>query len=113
MEHGSKEYYKMQNKYWYNEATKFLKERDIIKDKFDKVVDLFKTFIYHKRKVSNNSIYDSLEIKLNQILDGYPVKTTRLKRMYLTEIEQALINKNLDECLFLLEKIQMDLEEDE
>ncbi|MFH0717606.1 hypothetical protein WMC59_12590 [Staphylococcus delphini] len=33
-----------------------------------------------------------------------------LKYSYLTEIEQTLKNKNLEESLFLLEKIKMDLE---
>ncbi|WP_039838361.1 hypothetical protein, partial [Staphylococcus delphini] len=93
--------------------TKCSKERDELKRKLDDVVELFNTHLYHKKAWSDNPYYDLVQRKLNQILDGYPVKTTRLKRMYLTEIEQALINKNLDECLFLLEKIQMDLEEDE
>ncbi|EOD7865739.1 TPA: hypothetical protein POV56_002029 [Staphylococcus aureus] len=28
MEHGSKEYYEKQSEYWFDEASKFLKQRD-------------------------------------------------------------------------------------
>ncbi|PCF70786.1 hypothetical protein B4W72_11810 [Staphylococcus delphini] len=61
MEHGTKEYYKMQSKYWYNEATKFLNECDVIKDKLDKVVDLFNTHLYHKKAWSDNPYYDKVQ----------------------------------------------------
>ncbi|WP_353418200.1 hypothetical protein PYH71_08860 [Staphylococcus delphini] len=66
-----------------------------------------------KKAWSDNPYYDLVQRRLNQIVDGYPVETTRLRRLYSTEIEQALKHKNLAACLFLLEKIQMDLEEDE
>ncbi|EJD8536947.1 hypothetical protein M2M20_001863 [Staphylococcus pseudintermedius] len=113
MEHGSKEYYKEQSKYWHNELIKCSKQRDELKQKLDDVVDLFNTHLYHKKAWSDNPYYDLVQRRLNQIVDGYPVETTRLQRMYSTEIEQVLKHKNLAECLFLLEKIQMDLEEDE
>ncbi|EGQ3856931.1 hypothetical protein ELC98_13255 [Staphylococcus pseudintermedius] len=113
MEHGSKEYYKEQSKYWNNELIKCSKERDDLKRKLDDVVDLFNAHLHHKKAWSDNPYYDVVQRRLNQIIDGYPLKTTRLQRLYSTEIEQCLKNKNLDECLFLLEKIQMDLEEDE
>lgn len=32
MEHGSKEYYKEQSEYWFNEASKFAKQRDMLID---------------------------------------------------------------------------------
>ncbi|WP_353420040.1 hypothetical protein PYH66_13875 (plasmid) [Staphylococcus delphini] len=55
-----------------------------------------------------------LENELNRILDGDLMsKQNKFKRLYSTEIEQVLKHKNLAACLFLLEKIQMDLEEDE
>lgn len=31
-EHGSKEYYEKQSEYWFNEASKFVKQRDILID---------------------------------------------------------------------------------
>ncbi|EIS6261371.1 hypothetical protein LN316_000106 [Staphylococcus pseudintermedius] len=99
--------------YLYNELIKRSKERDELKQKLDDVVDLFNTHLYHKKAWSDNPYYDVVQRRLNQIVDGYPVETTRLRRIYSTEIEQALKNKDLDECLFLLEKIKMDLEEDE
>ncbi|EGQ3902556.1 hypothetical protein QS426_11625 [Staphylococcus pseudintermedius] len=113
MEQGSKEYYEMQCSYWFNGLIECSKKRDDIKDKLDKVVDLFNTHLYHKKAWSDNPYYDRVQRRLNQILDGYPVDKNKLKRLYGTEIEQALKNKDLNECLFLLERIQMDLEEDE
>ncbi|WP_340299187.1 hypothetical protein [Staphylococcus coagulans] len=90
-----------------------IQEYDELKRKLDDVVNLFNTHLYHKKAWSDNPYYDLVQRRLNQIVDGYPVKTTRLRRIYSTEIEQVLKHKNLAECLFLLEKIQMDLEEDE
>lgn len=113
MEHGSKEYYKKQSEYWFNELIKCSKERNDLKRKLDDVVDLFNTHLYHKKAWSDNPCYDIVQQRLNQIIDGYPVRTTRLRRIYSTEIEQVLKHKNLAACLFLLKKIKMDLEEDE
>lgn len=109
--YDSKEYYKEQSKYWHNELIKCSKGRDDLKRKLDDVVDLFNTHLYHKKAWSDNPYYDLVQRRLNQIVDGYPVETTRLQRMYSTEIEQVLKHKNLAACLFLLEKIKMDLEE--
>ncbi|UXS21197.1 hypothetical protein [Staphylococcus delphini] len=95
------------------DITVLCKQYDKVKDKLDRVVDLFNTHLYHKKAWSDNPYYDRVQQRLNEILDGYPVETTRFQHMYSTEIEQALKNKNLEECLFLLEKIKMDLEEDE
>lgn len=89
------------------------KERDDLKRKLDDVVDLFNTHLHHKKAWSDNPYYDRVQQRLNKIMEGYPLKATRLRRLYSTEIEQALKNKDLSECLFLLEKIKMDLEEDE
>lgn len=89
------------------------KERDELKRKLDDVVELFNTHLYHKKAWSDNPYYDLVQRRLNQIIDGYPVETTRLRRIYSTEIEQVLKHKNLAACLFLLEKIKMDLEEGE
>ncbi|WP_096561733.1 hypothetical protein [Staphylococcus pseudintermedius] len=113
MERDSKEYYKEQSKYWHNELIKNSKERDDLKRKLDDVVDLFNSHLHHKKAWSDNPYYDRVQQRLNKILEGYPLKATRLRRLYSTEIEQALKNKDLSECLFLLEKIKMDLEEDE
>lgn len=127
MEHGSKEYYKKQSDFWFNEASKFVrqrdelivditdlrKQRDDLKRKLDDVVELFNAHIHHKKAWSDNPYYDRLQNELNKIVDGYPVEATKLRRLYSPEIEQALRNKDLEECLFLLEQIQMDLEEDE
>ncbi|EQA7682850.1 hypothetical protein ACX812_001094 [Staphylococcus pseudintermedius] len=113
MEHGSKEYYKEHSNYWHNELIKCSKERDDLKRKLDDVVDLFNSHLHHKKAWSDNPYYDRVQQRLNKILEGYPLKATRLRRLYSTEIEQALKNKDLSECLFLLEKIKMDLEEDE
>ncbi|MBU7229220.1 hypothetical protein [Staphylococcus pseudintermedius] len=112
MEHGSKEYYENQSEYWHSELIKCSKQRDDLKRKLDDVVDLFNAHLHHKKAWSDNPYYDKLQNELNKILDGYPVETTRLRHLYSTEIEQALKNKDLSECLFLLEKIKMDLEED-
>ncbi|MFO3678800.1 hypothetical protein WER98_10550 [Staphylococcus pseudintermedius] len=89
------------------------KERDELKRKLDDVVDLFNTHLHHKKAWSDNPYYDRVQQRLNKIMEGYLLKATRLRRLYSTEIEQALKNKDLSECLFLLEKIKMDLEEDE
>ncbi|MFP4981036.1 hypothetical protein ACJVW8_08050, partial [Staphylococcus pseudintermedius] len=90
------------------------KERDDLKRKLDDVVDLFNAHLHHKKAWSDNPYYDKLQNELNRILDGDLVsEQNKFKRLYLTEIEQALKNKDLSECLFLLEKIKIDLEEDE
>ncbi|PCF44518.1 hypothetical protein B5C06_01235 [Staphylococcus delphini] len=105
--------YKSERDTLINDIADLRKERDEVKRKLDDVVDLFNTHLYHKKAWSDNPYYDVVQRRLNQIVDGYPLKTTRLQRLYSTEIEQCLRNKNLEECLFLLEKIKMDLEEDE
>ncbi|HCU5978921.1 TPA: hypothetical protein K8075_001683 [Staphylococcus pseudintermedius] len=99
--------------YWYNELIKCSKERDDLKRKLDDVVDLFNAHLHHKKAWSDNPYYDLVQRRLNQIVDGYPVETTRLRRLYSTEIEQVLKHKNLAACLFLLEKIKMGLEGEE
>ncbi|MEB7824945.1 hypothetical protein [Staphylococcus chromogenes] len=43
--------------------------------------------------------------------DEYKQKIISISNQYSTEIEQALNNKDLNESLFLLEKIKMDIDE--
>lgn len=92
---------------------KVIQDNTKLQRKLDDVVDLFNAHLHHKKAWSDNPYYDRVQQRLNKILEGYPLKATRLRRLYSTEIEQALKNKDLSECLFLLEKIKMDLEEDE
>lgn len=105
--------YKSERDTLINDVAKLRKERDDLKRKLDDVVDLFNAHLHHKKAWSDNPYYNRVQQRLNEILGGYPAETTRLQRLYFTEIEQALKNKDLSECLFLLEKIKMDLEEDE
>lgn len=56
MEHGSKEYYKEQSKYWHNELIKCSKQRDELKRKLDDVVDLFNTHLHHKKSMVGQSL---------------------------------------------------------
>ncbi|WP_353419822.1 hypothetical protein PYH66_05510 [Staphylococcus delphini] len=91
---------------------KVIQEYAKLQRKLDDVVDMVNAYITAKKAYSGGSTYNLLENELNRILDGDLMsKQNKFKRLYSTEIEQALINKNLDECLFLLEKIKMDLEE--
>ncbi|WP_438329349.1 hypothetical protein [Staphylococcus pseudintermedius] len=83
MEHDSKEYYENQSEYWFNEASKFVKQRDILIDdnaklrkeraklqrKLDDVVDLFNTHLYHKKAWSDNPYYDRVQQRLNKIME--------------------------------------------
>ncbi|PCF60026.1 hypothetical protein B5C01_10715 [Staphylococcus delphini] len=96
--------------YWHNELIKCSKERDELKRKLDDVVDLFNMHLYHKKAWSDNPYYDVVQQRLNKIIDGYQPDKNKLKHLYSTEIEQALKHENLAACLFLLEKIKMDLE---
>ncbi|WP_428701075.1 hypothetical protein [Staphylococcus coagulans] len=90
------------------------KERDNLKRKLDEVVNMVDSYITAERAYSGDGAQNLLENELNRILDGDLVsEQNKYNRLYSTEIEQALKNKNLYECLFLLEKIQMDLEEGE
>ncbi|MDG4944741.1 hypothetical protein OSX66_12855 [Staphylococcus agnetis] len=50
-------------------------------------------------------------IRLRAERDEYKQKIVYISNQYSTEIEQALNNKELQESLFLLEKIKMDLDE--
>lgn len=91
---------------------KVVQDNTKIKRKLDDVVNMVNAYITATKAYSGDNTYNLLENELNRILEGYLVGTTRLRRLYSTEIEQALKHKNLAACLFLLEKIQMDLEED-
>ncbi|MFP4913128.1 hypothetical protein [Staphylococcus coagulans] len=89
-------------------------QRDKLQRKLDEVVSMVNSYITAETAYSGDGAQNLLENELNRILDGDLVsEQNKYNRLYSTEIEQALKNKNLYECLFLLEKIQMDLEEDE
>lgn len=49
--------------------------------------------------------------KLRAERDEYKQEIIFISNQYSTEIEQALNNKDLNESLFLLEKLKMDLDE--
>ncbi|EHV5248516.1 hypothetical protein P1M98_001721 [Staphylococcus pseudintermedius] len=84
MEHGSKEYYENQSEYWFNEASKFVKQRDILIDdnanlrnqrdklqrKLDEVVSMVNAYITAERAYSGESAYNLLENELNRILEN-------------------------------------------
>ncbi|WP_353419241.1 hypothetical protein PYH66_09870 [Staphylococcus delphini] len=96
------------------DAANLRNQRDKLQCKLDDVVDMVNAYITAKKAYSGGSTYNLLENELNRILDGDLMsKQNKFKRLYSTEIEQVLKHKNLAACLFLLEKIQMDLEEDE
>ncbi|WP_428700560.1 hypothetical protein [Staphylococcus coagulans] len=89
-------------------------QRDKLQRKLDEVVSMVNAYITAERAYSGDGAQNLLENELNRILDGDLVsEQNKYNRLYSTEIEQTLKNKNLHECLFLLEKIQMDLEENE
>ncbi|WP_214539577.1 hypothetical protein [Staphylococcus pseudintermedius] len=83
MEHGSKEYYENQSEYRFNEASKFVKQRDILIDdnaklrkeraklqrKLDDVVSMVNAYITAERAYSGESAYNLLENELNRILE--------------------------------------------
>ncbi|REI05101.1 hypothetical protein [Staphylococcus felis] len=83
MERDSKEYYKNQSEYWFNEASKFVKQRDILIDdnaklrkeraklqrKLDSVVDMVNAYIKAERAYSGERAYNLLENELNRILE--------------------------------------------
>ncbi|REH94955.1 hypothetical protein [Staphylococcus felis] len=79
MEHYTKEYYKKQSEYWFNEASKFAKQRDMLIDdnaKLRKERDDLKRNIdeivnYVDMKVNDNSkvyAYIAMKNKLDEIL---------------------------------------------
>ncbi|REH81391.1 hypothetical protein [Staphylococcus felis] len=79
MEHGSKEYYKMQSEYWFNESSKFAKQRDMLIDdnaKLRKERDDLKRRLdeivnYVDMKVNDNPgiyAYIAMKNKLDEIL---------------------------------------------
>ncbi|MDU0430658.1 hypothetical protein QVA60_09195 [Staphylococcus chromogenes] len=57
-----------------------------------------------------NSLIEDIA-KLRAERDEYKQKIIFISNQYSTEIEQALNNKDLNESLFLLEKLKMDLDE--
>ncbi|MBC8682199.1 hypothetical protein [Staphylococcus pseudintermedius] len=83
MEHDSKEYYENQSEYWFNEASKFVKQRDILIDdnaklrkeraklqrKLDDVVSMVNAYVIAAKAYSGESAYNLLENELNRILE--------------------------------------------
>lgn len=61
------------------------------------------------RSERNSLIVDVAKLRAER--DEYKQNIVYISNQYSTEIEQALNNKELQESLFLLEKIKMDLDE--
>ncbi|WP_142918409.1 hypothetical protein [Staphylococcus chromogenes] len=61
------------------------------------------------RSERNSLIVDVAKLRAER--DEYKQKIIFISNQYSTEIEQALNNKDLNESLFLLEKLKMDLDE--
>ncbi|EOZ4066677.1 hypothetical protein ACQLQ3_002271 [Staphylococcus pseudintermedius] len=83
MEHDSKEYYENQSEYWFNEASKFVKQRDILIDdnaklrkeraklqrKLDDVVSMVNAYVIAAKAYSGESAYNLLENELDRIME--------------------------------------------
>ncbi|HAR6206851.1 hypothetical protein RNS17_07215 [Staphylococcus pseudintermedius] len=83
MEHDSKEYYENQSEYWFNEASKFVKQRDILIDdnaklrkeraklqrKLDDVVSVVNAYVIAAKAYSGESAYNLLENELDRIME--------------------------------------------
>ncbi|EGQ0299892.1 hypothetical protein G0U14_000054 [Staphylococcus pseudintermedius] len=83
MERDSKEYYENQSEYWFNEASKFVKQRDILIDdnaklrkeraklqrKLDDVVSMVNAYVIAAKAYSGESAYNLLENELDRIME--------------------------------------------
>ena len=85
---GSKEYFEKQSEFWFKENSKHISERNAYKKQLDELIN------------------DMSEIKKKA--EAFDL----ISNSYTTEIEQAIKNKELNQCLFLLEQILDDLEVD-
>lgn len=83
---GSKEYFEKQSEFWFEENSKHISERDAYKKQRDKLIN------------------DMAEVKRKA--KAFDL----ISNSYTVEIEQAIKNKELNQCLFLLEQILDDLE---
>lgn len=83
---GSKEYFEKQSEFWFKENSKHISERDAYKKQRDELIN------------------DMAEVKRKA--EAFDL----ISNSYTTEIEQAIKNKELNQCLFLLEQILDDLE---
>ena len=83
---GSKEYFEKQSEFWFTENSKHISERDAYKKQRDELINDMQNV---KRKAETFDL---------------------IRNSYTTEIEQAIKNKELNQCLFLLEQILDDLE---
>ena len=83
---GSKEYFEKQSEFWFKENSKHISERDAYKKQRDELIN------------------DMAEVKRKAEAFDF------ISNFYTTEIEQAIKNKELNQCLFLLEQVLDDLE---
>lgn len=83
---GSKEYFEKQSEFWFKENSKHISERDAYKKQRDELIN------------------DMAEVKRKA--KAFDL----ISNSYTVEIEQAIKNKELNQCLFLLEQILDDLE---
>jgi len=83
---GSKEYFEKQSEFWFEENSKHISERDAYKKQRDELIN------------------DIADIKRKAEAFDF------ISNFYTTEIEQAIKNKELNQCLFLLDQILGDLE---
>ncbi len=83
---GSKEYFEKQSEFWFKENSKHISERNAYKKQRDELIN------------------DMAEVKRKVIAFDL------IRNSYTTEIEQAIKNKELNQCLSLLEQILDDLE---
>lgn len=83
---GSKEYFEKQSEFWFKENSKHISERDAYKKQRDELIN------------------DMVEVRRKA--EAFDL----ISNSYTTEIEQAIKNKELNQCLFLLEQILDDLE---
>ncbi|EJD5734400.1 hypothetical protein M2L79_002597 [Staphylococcus pseudintermedius] len=81
--YDSKEYYENQSEYWFNEASKFVKQRDILIDdnaklrkervklqrKLDDVVSMVNAYVIAAKVYSGESAYNLLENELDRIME--------------------------------------------
>ncbi|MCO4332577.1 hypothetical protein [Staphylococcus hyicus] len=91
-----------------NDIRKYLVSKSKIYVNGDKLYDV--VIEVDDYKLERDSLIEDIT-RLRAERDEYKQKIVYISNQYSTEIEQALNNKELQESLFLLEKIKMDLDE--
>ncbi|MBY7665060.1 hypothetical protein [Staphylococcus agnetis] len=91
-----------------NDIRKYLVSKSKIYVNGDKLYDV--VIEVDDYKSERDSLIEDIT-RLRAERDEYKQKIVYISNQYSTEIEQALNNKELQESLFLLEKIKMDLDE--